>query len=679
MSHHAMQKLGLGLLAALSLSPAAAPARAGDSSDRGDSVRPRIMKQAADQLETARPATARSASPAAPAALATGTAASSTAPVVRKQVFGYVNAGNLNDTSVGMSTWQWQDLTTVAYFGIHVNNDGTLSGTNVSTWSSNGPNLVTTAHSHGVKVVLSIIQQNQSTLCQSLGAAQTTVTSTIANLDGADGVNIDYEGSQANCSSSTDTMASRLDNLAKLFRQQLPPAQANLTIATYASSAAYPGGFFDIPGLAQYVNQFFVMAYDMDGGYSSGNWQSAPLSCSSYCFSPTAPLTTYAWNDTRAAQTYLAVVPGSQVILGVPYYGYTACVASLSSARPGPNAVAWPSSTAQWRAPTYLDSTTTNGYTGVSNWAESRDVHDTAGYEPYSTWQSSTYGCWRESYWDDATSLSNKYALINSDQLAGAGLFALDYGGGAPELWSALYQSFACPTASDVSSNPSGTGWVAYPGTARDIAGAPSCTAWAVGTDAGAGGYGIWHWTGTGWVRIAGAAVRIAADSSGNPWVVNSTDGIYQWTGSSWHQLPGRGTDIAVASDGTAWVIGNNPVPGGYGIFEYTGGGWTAWPGGAVRIAAGPNGDAWVVNSSGQIFQLVSGKWAQEPGSAKDVGAGGGAVWIVGTTPAPGGYGLWRWTGTTWSSIGGGAAAIGVDPIGLPWVVNGSAQIFERI
>jgi spore germination protein YaaH len=594
-------------------------------------------------------------------------------------VFGYVNAGNLNDPNVGYTTWQWQDLTTVAYFGVHVNNDGSLNSADVSSWGSNAGTLVSTAHSHGVKVVLSIVQQTQSTLCQSLGAAQTTVDATIANLDGADGVNIDYEGSQADCTSSSDTMASRLDNLAKLFRQDLPPAQSNLTIATYASAAAFPGGFFDIPGLAHYVDQFFVMAYDMDGNYSGGNWQAAPLNCASYCFSPTAPLTTYSWNDTRAAQTYLNVVPASQVILGVPYYGYTACVASLSSPRPGPNAVAWPSSTAHWSAPTYLDSTTTNGYSGVSNWSESRDANDAAGAEPYSTWQSSTYSCWRESYWDDATSLSNKYALVNSDQLAGVGLFALDYGGGSSELWGALSQSFACPTAADVSSAPNGTGWMSVPGSAHDIAGTASCSAWALGSNSSAGGYGIWHWSAGAWTQFSGAAVRIAADASGNPWVVNSGGAIYQWTGSAWQHLPGAATDIAVASDGTAWVIGTNAVPGGYGIWQYSGGAWTAVPGGGVRIAAGPNGDAWVVNSAGAIYQFVAGQWVREPGSATDIGAGGGAVWMTGNGAVPGGQQVNRWNGSGWTAVGGGGLTLAVDPLGLPWVINASGAIYERI
>ena len=35
-------------------------------------------------------------------------------------------------------------------------------------------------------------------------------------------------------------------------------------------------------------------------------------------------------------------------------------------------------------------------------------------------------------YWDDATALGNKYDLVIRDGLRGAGIFALNYGGGAP-------------------------------------------------------------------------------------------------------------------------------------------------------------------------------------------------------------------------------------------------------
>jgi hypothetical protein len=66
------------------------------------------------------------------------------------------------------------------------------------------------------------------------------------------------------------------------------------------------------------------------------------------------------------------------------------------------------------------------------------------------------------------------------------------------------------------------------------------------------------------------------------------------------------------------------------------------------------------------------------PGSANEVGAGAsGSVWIVGTNPVAGGFGIWHWTGTTWAAVPGGAVRIAVDPSGRPWVVTSLHQIYH--
>ena len=96
------------------------------------------------------------------------------------------------------------------------------------------------------------------------------------------------------------------------------------------------------------------MAYDME--YS--NWDSAPLNCPSFCIGPTAPLTTYLFNDTRASSEYTAVVAPSKVIMGVPYYGRKECVAGYSPANAPANAVGSTTPVAEG----YLDTSTEQGY-----------------------------------------------------------------------------------------------------------------------------------------------------------------------------------------------------------------------------------------------------------------------------------------------------------------------------
>src|SRR5690348_7629189 len=45
----------------------------------------------------------------------------------RREVFGYVNAANIAASDVGYSSWDFNSLTTIAFFGLHVNSgDGSF-------------------------------------------------------------------------------------------------------------------------------------------------------------------------------------------------------------------------------------------------------------------------------------------------------------------------------------------------------------------------------------------------------------------------------------------------------------------------------------------------------------------------------------------------------------------------
>jgi hypothetical protein len=71
-------------------------------------------------------------------------------------------------------------------------------------------------------------------------------------------------------------------------------------------------------------------------------------------------------------------------------------------------------------------------------------------------------------------------------------------------------------------------------------------------------------------------------------------------------------------------------------------------------------------------------EWSQVNGAARDVGVGAnGTVWVIGTNPVQGGYGIYRWTGSGWAGIPGGATRIAVDPSGNALVVNNSNNIFR--
>ena len=404
---------------------------------------------------SAMPAVARIATPAkassvsqmaAPAQAVVGMVA----PRTSREIFGFALASSLSDPNVGYPSWNFDLLSTVAVFGVHVDTAGRFVADNGWTvWNSSAlTGLVTTAHQHGVKVVLTIVLQdfsaNTPNMCAGLAHADATVAETVSEVSakGVDGVNIDYEGLDGGCGTGDPYWAQHaMTSLVAKMRSALG-SSSYLSVDTYSGAASDPYGFFDITGLSAYVDSMFVMAYDME--YS--NYSGSPLYCSSFCLGPTSPLTSYRYNDTAVMADYIAAAPASKVILGVPYYGRKACVGGL-----GPNQ--YPTSSVV--ADSYLDASGEAAYYEVKpgSYVVHREANS-AGMERWDTWFNTTLNCTRELYWDDAVSLGKKYDLVNSDGLRGVGIWNLNYGGGAPELWAALQSHFASCNRAGVTVSP---------------------------------------------------------------------------------------------------------------------------------------------------------------------------------------------------------------------------------
>jgi len=424
-------------------------ATASSSTSDPEPTRPHVTQQAAQQVSTAKTGS-----------LAPFTPISSSAAVgapngPQREVFGFALADSLTDSTVGDSTWDYSVLATVAFFGLHVNDDGTFatdSGWNV--WNSSElTDLETRAANTGTRVVVTIILQDSSNgtphMCSALQStnAATTVTNTVTQVKakGVAGVNVDYEGLNGSCGTTDPSWARHaFTSFVANLRAALPGYY--ISVDTYASSAADSLGFFDIAGLAPSVDSFFVMAYDLE--YS--NYPYPPINCTSFCLGPTAPLAAYHYNDTSTASQYTSLVPASKVLLGIPYYGRKACVASAT-----PNQ--YPTSGVV--ADTYLDAVGEAGSSFVKpgSYVIHRDANDPAGQERWDTWFNTSLNCTRELYWDDTTSLGHKYALVNADNLRGVGIWNLNYGGGATELWSLLHTYFSCPVSINLPASETST------------------------------------------------------------------------------------------------------------------------------------------------------------------------------------------------------------------------------
>ncbi|MGQ1838294.1 hypothetical protein ACT4S2_07520 [Kocuria turfanensis] len=154
-----------------------------------------------------------------------------------------------------------------------------------------------------------------------------------------------------------------------------------------------------------------------------------------------------------------------------------------------------------------------------------------------------------------------------------------------------------------------------------------------------------------------------------------------------WTELPGEIREVGIGGTGedqSVWALSEGSWPGGPEVNWWNGSEWEALGREAAAIDVAPSGYPWIVDSEGRIFEWDGSDWIERPGRARDIGIGvDGSVWIVGTDPAPGGYGIYRWTETSWEQAPGGAVAIDVATQGdaavghqsQPWTIDENNRI----
>ncbi|MGD0881917.1 MAG: glycosyl hydrolase family 18 protein [Acidimicrobiales bacterium] len=356
------------------------------------------------------------------------------APLQSHEVFGYAPYWTLPESS----DFDVADLTTLAYFSIDANANGTLDegGPGWNGYQSQDlVDLVTRAHAAGDRVVLTVTCFNQDTLNQitSDPNAPTRLSAALiaaVQAKNLDGVNFDFEGEG---SADQSGLTNLITKVSAALHATDPHWQ--VTMATYASAAGDPDGFYNIAALAPAVDAFFVMAYDM-------NSKTQP--------SPTAPLIGPGYTDAEALEQFCKVVPPSKVILGVPYYGYDwpTSDGTPTATATGPESPLSYATIAAAGRPTYWDPAT-----------------DTAWTE----YQVGTQ--WHKTYFDDPTSLALKAQLANFFHIAGVGIWALGMDGNDPAMLAALLGN--APATKDAQTGPPpppGTGFTSvatYDGTAN--------------------------------------------------------------------------------------------------------------------------------------------------------------------------------------------------------------------
>lgn len=308
------------------------------------------------------------------------------------EIFGFAPYWNLG----AAAGYPLRELTTVAYFGVDVNADGSLlrSGSGWDGYTSDDlTSLVAGAHRAGDAVVLTAKQMDAATLHSLVTTAGTAARLGHELVDAVrarrmDGVNLDLEG-------LGDTDRSAFAAFAITVANTVHAAEPHwqVTLCTYTNSANDGTGYFDVARLAPAFDALFVMAYDMQGDNPSA----------------VAPLQGAPTNDSESVAGYSRLVGPSKVILGMPFYG-----------------VDWPTRSGDHAAAaTGPPSPVT--YAQVAAAGHPR-YWDPVADAPWTSYQDPT-GQWHLAYYEDPQSIAMKAELADSAHLRGVGIWALGMDG----------------------------------------------------------------------------------------------------------------------------------------------------------------------------------------------------------------------------------------------------------
>jgi hypothetical protein len=324
------------------------------------------------------------------------------APALRPhEVFGFAPYWTLSQSS----GFDLSQLSTLAYFSIGVNADGTLSesGPGWNGYMSQAfASLVTRAHSVGDRVVLTVNDFDQGSLNQltSSATAPATLSKAIVQAIQAknlDGVNFDFEGAGNGDQTGLTNLVTQVSAAVHGVNSDY-----QVTMDTYASAAGDPNGFYNIRALAPAVDGFFVMTYQL-------NLQSPG--------STDSPLTSSMFSEKTAIDQYVAAVPAAKVILGMPFFGtdWPTSDGTLTAQATGPATTVTYGQVMASGHPIYWDATTQTAWTSYQNGTQ-----------------------WHESFFEVPSSLYDATKLAAASGLGGMGIWALGMDGNDPALLSAL-------------------------------------------------------------------------------------------------------------------------------------------------------------------------------------------------------------------------------------------------
>jgi len=319
------------------------------------------------------------------------------------------------------SDWEnirFDNLSTLALYNIAPTSNGSLREDYDSVISDHIDQLIIKAHNNGVKVVFSFGPPvGETEIIDSLLGNASAKNNTLNNILGFiqkhnfDGVDVDIEGINPTNSITGTSNKVLMTNFIKDLRTKLNTVNSNYSIyLVIGSYYQHEDEVLDIGNIQNYVDYIMMIGYDYYIGPIAGS--NAPID--SHNEDPSIR---------DSVGHYSGLMNKSKLLLGVGWFGYerTTQTGNLSSVA--------------------TDDGIPYGYQDMKEGAAQYGrIWDNTWKTPWYKYQ--VNGTWYQGHYDDIESLSIKYDLVISQNLAGIGIWQLEYGDKVPELWQLINEKF---------------------------------------------------------------------------------------------------------------------------------------------------------------------------------------------------------------------------------------------
>lgn len=314
-------------------------------------------------------------------------------------------------------------LTQLIYFGLGVNSNGDLvmyqeDNIPVLEWqyftSEYFTNIREQASNENVKVLVSIKNfdnENIDNLISNAVSTENFIKNLIVIIKkyNLDGVNLDFEYVTDSSFPTSKYFNNFLTKVSEGIKKENPKFILSVDVN---ATAVVKDSAYDMVKIGEIADFVILMGYDYRTVNSSFSGPVSPL------FSKESEE-----SIEQSIKSMSGRVPSNKIILAVPFYGYE-----------------WQTLSKAYKSPVVENTGALATYKRVKELIENRDdvelSWDDISQTPWLSYIQS--GAIKQIYFEDEKSLSEKLKFINSQKLAGIGIWALGYEGEYKDLWNII-------------------------------------------------------------------------------------------------------------------------------------------------------------------------------------------------------------------------------------------------